>query len=363
MAGQQEKFALAQLRTRDGRPRGWAEAKGSAPTTHIVKPGIGRLRDQALVEHATMRAAAALGVEVARTEFTDFGGQTALIVERFDRVQLSDGSVQRIHQEDLCQAMGRKPEDKYEEDGGPTAKDMARILRAHAYEPGRELRKLADFILINHAAAAPDGHSKNVSIRILPNGDVRMAPLYDLATGVAYDKETVDRRLACRSAASVEPTESTPHSGPEPGENSPCPRTASGIELTNSSPASPTHSTTHSVRSALLKQPRCGLTPRLVSQNTQLQPYGSSRRRRPEGLRTWGLTDQRPTTSKAASDVHGRCCRRNWARSYANRNVLSHLAGRRLFAGTAGHLPLPRTGSLESNRGQLSPIEVIRVVC
>jgi serine/threonine-protein kinase HipA len=196
LAGQQEKFALAQLLTGDGRRKGWAEAKGSAPTTHIVKPGIGRLHHQALVEHATMRAAAALGVEVARTDYAEFGGQTALIVERFDRVQLSDGSVQRIHQEDLSQATGRLPENKYEDNGGPNAKDMAQILKAHAHDPARELRKLADFLLINYAAVAPDGHSKNVSIRILPNGDVRLAPLYDLATGLPYAKETVDRRLA-----------------------------------------------------------------------------------------------------------------------------------------------------------------------
>lgn len=176
LAGQQEKFALTQLVTLDGRRKGWAEAKGSATTTHIVKPGIGRLHHQALVEHATMRAAAALGVEVARTEFAEFGGQAAPIVERFDRVQLPDGSVQRIHQEDMCQATGRIPENKYEEDGGPTAKDMAQILKAHAHDPSRELLKLADFVLINYAAVAPDGHAKNVSIRILPNGDVRMAP-------------------------------------------------------------------------------------------------------------------------------------------------------------------------------------------
>ena len=46
LAGQQEKFALAQLFARDGRAMGWAEAKGSAATTHILKPGIGRLHHQ-----------------------------------------------------------------------------------------------------------------------------------------------------------------------------------------------------------------------------------------------------------------------------------------------------------------------------
>ena len=121
-----------------------------------------------------MRAAAALGVDVARTEFAEFDCRPALVVERFDRVQLPDGSVQRIHQEDLCQALGRRPETKYEEDGGPTTRDMARVLKAHAHDPERELRRLADFLLINYATVAPDGHSKNVSIRILPNGDVRL---------------------------------------------------------------------------------------------------------------------------------------------------------------------------------------------
>lgn len=69
-------------------------------------------------------------------------------------------------------------------------------LRTHSRTPEPELRHLADFVLVNYATAAPDGHAKNVSIRILPNGDARLAPLYDLATGLPYDTETVDRRLA-----------------------------------------------------------------------------------------------------------------------------------------------------------------------
>ncbi len=195
LAGQQEKFALARLSGAEG-STGWAEAFGSAPTTHIVKPGIGRLHHQALVEHATMRAAALLGVSVAESEYVDFAGEQAIVVKRFDRVQVTSGAVRRLHQEDLAQATGRLPEFKYEEYGGPTAADMARILRDHARAPGPELSKLADFVLINYAAAAPDGHAKNISIRILPDGDVRVAPLYDLASGLPYSKADVDRRLA-----------------------------------------------------------------------------------------------------------------------------------------------------------------------
>lgn len=195
LAGQQEKFALARYARGDGFS-GWAEALGSAPTTHIVKPGIGRLHHQALVEHATMRAAGALGVRVAETEYVEFAGQAAIVVERFDRVQLASGVVRRIHQEDFAQATGRLPESKYEEDGGPTTRDMVQVLRSHARSPGPELTQFADFVLVNYVAAAPDGHAKNISLRILPDGDVRMAPLYDLASGLPYDKATVDRRLA-----------------------------------------------------------------------------------------------------------------------------------------------------------------------
>ncbi len=183
LAGQQAKIALAQL------PDGaWAEATGSAPTTHIIKPGIGHLMHQALVEHATMVAAGALGVDVAESHYTEFEARPAIIVTRFDRRRTSRGVV-RIHQEDMCQAVGRLPEAKYEADGGPGLADMAAVLRTQVRtDPTKELTALADFALINYAAAAPDGHAKNVSIRILPTGQVAMAPLYDLSTALPYDR-------------------------------------------------------------------------------------------------------------------------------------------------------------------------------
>lgn len=56
LPGQQDKFTLV---SRDGE---WHEARGASATTHIVKPGIGRLHDQALVEHVTMRAAALVDI-------------------------------------------------------------------------------------------------------------------------------------------------------------------------------------------------------------------------------------------------------------------------------------------------------------
>lgn len=47
-------------------------------------------------------------------------GRKVIVVERYDRVVGPDGAVERIHQEDFCQAVGVPPETKHEEYGGPS---------------------------------------------------------------------------------------------------------------------------------------------------------------------------------------------------------------------------------------------------
>nr|WP_255461448.1 HipA domain-containing protein [Isoptericola sp. BMS4] len=143
LGGTRQKFAL---RRHDDR---WFIAHDAEPTTHIVKPGVRKMRAQALVEHVTMRAAAALGVRVAHTEYTAFKSQDAIVVTRFDRDVAGDGAVVRRHQEDLCQAVGN--DEKYEEGGGPTALDLIRLLRDSAAER-RALRRLAD---LQHRGGRP----------------------------------------------------------------------------------------------------------------------------------------------------------------------------------------------------------------
>ena len=188
LGGQQEKFALARINGE------WHTAHGSSATTHIFKPGIKELHHQALIEHVTMRAAAAVGVDIAHSTFTRFDDQWAIVVERFDRV-VQGKYVQRLHQEDFVQACGRMPEYKYEDRGGPQLTDMMRVAKRETADLDDARRALADFLIVNLVAGAPDGHSKNISLLRAPNGN-RVAPLYDLATGLAYDAENVDRSVA-----------------------------------------------------------------------------------------------------------------------------------------------------------------------
>ena len=190
LPGQQSKFALAHLSD------GWHEAHGSAATTHIIKPGIGRLHHQALVEHATMHAARQMGLDVANTEFTRFGdGEAAIVIERYDRIVLDDDTVVRLHQEDFCSASGRLPDKKYEAHGGPSLGDLARVVSQNVDDRAVGARAVGDFAAFNYVAGAPDGHSKNISLLLLPN-EIRVAPLYDLATGLPYDGSPALREVA-----------------------------------------------------------------------------------------------------------------------------------------------------------------------
>src|SRR5680860_1035496 len=145
LAGAQSKFALARLPSGD-----WCETRGTAPSTHIVKPGIGEYRDQALVEHVSMQTARAVGLRVAKTEFRMFEGEPALVVTRFDRRRARDGSVVRVHQEDMCQALAVYPRKKYEASGGPSAADIARLLSDNSTDGEADVWEFAQALVFNY---------------------------------------------------------------------------------------------------------------------------------------------------------------------------------------------------------------------
>ncbi len=183
LGGAQAKFAL---RNEMGR---WWDATGSAATTHIFKPGVGRLKDHALNEHISLSAAGRLGLSSARTQFVMFGSQPAIVVERYDRRRDADGTLQRIHQEDMCQALSVDPSQKYEADGGPGVDAIMRLLRQHSDIEDR--KAFAQYQAFNYLIGGTDAHAKNLSV-LLAGDLVRLAPLYDAASGLPYDLPASD---------------------------------------------------------------------------------------------------------------------------------------------------------------------------
>ncbi len=160
------------------------------PSTHILKPEIATLRGTVENEAFCMRLARHLGLSAASVETTVVNGRKMIIIERYDRVIHQDGSVQRLHQEDFCQATGVPPDKKYQEDGGPSLVRIAGILRAVAPAPDAEA--LLRAVVLNVLVGNGDAHAKNFSLLHHPSGALGLAPLYDLMSTLYYG----DDRLA-----------------------------------------------------------------------------------------------------------------------------------------------------------------------
>ncbi|CAE6896992.1 Serine/threonine-protein kinase toxin HipA [Paraburkholderia domus] len=181
LAGAQEKTALL---WHEGK---WQRPHGATPTTHIFKLPLGlvgnKLADPSTSvenEWLCLRILRAYGLPVANAEIMTFGKQRVLSVERFDRQLHSGGQwLLRLPQEDFCQVYGVPSHRKYENEGGPGVLDLARILQ-QSVSAQHDIETLLASQILFWMLAAPDGHAKNFSIRLLAGGQYRLTPLYDV---------------------------------------------------------------------------------------------------------------------------------------------------------------------------------------
>jgi serine/threonine-protein kinase HipA len=185
LAGAQPKTALLF----DGKR--WGVPSGRTPTTHILKPTLTDLPGHAENEYLCLALARRLGLATASATIQRFDEVTAIVVERYDRTR-AGREIRRIHQEDMCQALGRRPQTKYESEGGPTAYDVVELLRAAASsgDDGNPVAEadvwsFIEALMFNFLIGGTDAHAKNYSLLIGP-GVVRLAPLYDVASIFAY---------------------------------------------------------------------------------------------------------------------------------------------------------------------------------
>ena len=262
LAGAQPKTALCF----DGKR--WGVPSGRQPTTHILKPQSGEFDGHSENGHLCLALARALGLPTTKSEVRHFGDVTAIVVERYDRVDIRalaaaraaqaaakvaeaaraatvpDGKdadrtaravaeaadaaasaealaafamttpTYRVHQEDMCQALGVHPARKYQNEGGPGPKEIIDLLRANASGARRSTQRLAPHdptaydedaatfrgaLILNWLIGGTDAHAKNYSILLGGDGLVRLAPLYDLASILAHPGIDPDKaRLAMK---------------------------------------------------------------------------------------------------------------------------------------------------------------------
>lgn len=201
VAGAQEKTALLR---KDGQ---WIEPSGTTPTTHIIKPQIGKLNNGMDLsnsvenEYLCLKLMEGFGLKAAQTEIMTFDDQKALVIERFDRRWTKKGHLIRLPQEDFCQTLSVPSTQKYQNEGGPGIVEIMEVLR-RSDEPTKDRLDFFKANILFWLMGATDGHAKNFSISLLPVGRFHMTPIYDVLTlqptADARQIERKDFRMAMR---------------------------------------------------------------------------------------------------------------------------------------------------------------------
>ena len=168
--GVQPKVVLARLES------SWRRVHDGFPSTHILKPQVARYPTMIFDEEYGARIARTLGLASYETWIDEFGSTPTLIIERYDRAASAPSG--RVHQEDMCQALGIPRTQKYQEQGGAATLDRIHTLvRSHADRDSVE--RLVKTIVLAVAIGNVDLHAKNVALLHPFNGPATLAPAYD----------------------------------------------------------------------------------------------------------------------------------------------------------------------------------------
>ena len=184
LAGAQDKLPVVAESNRIGVP-----LQGT-PSSHIIKPAITGVEGSVFNEGFCMRLAAALKLDVAKASIHGISDQRFLLVERYDRQLAKQGKagqsqLQRLHQEDFCQALGVAPETKYQNEGGPDLTQAFDLVRRATRPSAPNILRLLDFVVFNALIGNYDAHAKNFSLLYTPQSAV-LAPMYDALSTAVY---------------------------------------------------------------------------------------------------------------------------------------------------------------------------------
>lgn len=178
LAGAQDKLPVALI---DGQI---AIPMGGAPSTHILKPMHRDFPSLVENEYFCLQLAKKIGLNTAEAVLHSVDGQPYLLVKRYDRINSAKG-IERLHQEDFCQALGIVSEMKYQREGGPGLAACFQLLRQVSSLPVLDIKMLLLGALFNLIIGNNDAHGKNFSL-LYQGQQTRLAPFYDLISTSYY---------------------------------------------------------------------------------------------------------------------------------------------------------------------------------
>jgi serine/threonine-protein kinase HipA len=175
----------------------------AAASTHIIKPQPTRFPGLVENEAFCMDLARAVALPVATVHKQATASGTAyLLVERYDRDMTAD-PIRRLHQEDVCQALGRPSELKYQAEGGPTVAETVELLRSTSTVPARDLQTFWRALVFNWLIGNCDAHGKNFSLLYDGGASPTLAPLYDLVSTCCYPELTTRLAMSIDGATDI----------------------------------------------------------------------------------------------------------------------------------------------------------------
>ncbi len=169
---------------------------GIAPSSHILKPQSPYFGDVVQNEHFCMMLADFVQLPVPKSFILKGKKHIAYIVERYDRIKVKDGMIERLHQEDLCQVLGCMPGQKYENEGGPGLSECCQVLDRYSSQPILDKQALVKWVIFNYFIGNADAHGKNLSLIREIGGNIRLAPFYDLISTRAYPE--ISKKMAMK---------------------------------------------------------------------------------------------------------------------------------------------------------------------
>ncbi len=175
--------------------------EGTAASTHIVKPenASADFPFCPANEFFCMRLADELKVPVPKVHLLHLP-EPLYLIERFDRSQTKptklkkgEGSdadraaqIKRLHQIDLCQALGVSPSRKYESEGGLGLHHLFEVLLGPFIDrPAVAVNAVIQWVAFNFLIGNLDAHAKNIAF-LLKGQKAEVAPFYDMLCVEAY---------------------------------------------------------------------------------------------------------------------------------------------------------------------------------
>lgn len=157
-------------------------------TTHILKPAINQYADTVFNEYFCLSLAKKIGLNVPALEIREANGILYLLIERYDRKILTNGYLERVHQEDFCQALGISSLNKYQSESGPGLKECFKLLN-QTHLPAVERSEFMKRVIFNYLIGNNDAHAKNFSLLYsTPKG--ALSPMYDVLCTTLYEDLT-----------------------------------------------------------------------------------------------------------------------------------------------------------------------------